>query len=113
MVTKTHIKFNKKNKQAGAHAVKIQTYDENSMTFDSLNPIFLLKKDYGRNIIYLNCIKKQNPIEWHRKFFNMPKVRSIAFSTPFDEIMLNFIKIECSPYKIASFELVDHPLISL
>ena len=50
MVTKTHIKFNKKIKQVGAHAVKIQTYDENSMTFDSLKSNFLVKKGLWKEI---------------------------------------------------------------
>ena len=48
-----------KIKQVGAHAVKIQTYDENSRPL-SIKSIFLLKKDYGRNIIYLNCIRSKN-----------------------------------------------------
>ena len=40
----------KKIKQAGAHAVKIQTYDENSMTFDSLKSNFLVKKGLWKKI---------------------------------------------------------------
>ena len=51
----------KKIKEAGAHAVKIQTYNENTMTFNSKKSDFLVKKEYGKNIDFLIYIKRPKP----------------------------------------------------
>ncbi len=104
----------KKIKDAGADAVKIQTYDENSMTYESKKSDFLVKKGLWKKYSLYNLYKEaKTPIEWHRKIFQYAKsLGLIAFSTPFDEVSANFLsKLGVPAYKIASFELVDHPLI--
>ena len=52
-------------------------------------------------------------MEWHQKIFQYAKnLGLIAFSTPFDETSADFLtKLNVPAYKIASFEIVDHPLI--
>lgn len=105
----------KKIKQAGAHAVKIQTYDENSMTFNSQKSDFVVNKGLWKKYSLFKLYKEaKTPIEWHKKIFQYAKsLNLIAFSTPFDEISAEFLtKFNVPAYKIASFELVDHPLIS-
>ena len=75
----------------------------------------MLKKDYGKKYNLFKLYKEaKTPIEWHKKIFQYAKsLNLIAFSTPFDEISAEFLsKLNVPAYKIASFELVDHPLIS-
>jgi len=108
------LKLIKKIKDAGADAVKIQTYDENSMTYESKKSDFLVKKGLWKNYSLFDLYKEaKTPIEWHRKIFQYAKsLGLVAFSTPFDEISADFLsKLNVPAYKIASFEIVDHPLI--
>tara|TARA_B110000971_G_scaffold215152_1_gene248178 strand:+ start:1148 stop:2194 length:1047 start_codon:yes stop_codon:yes gene_type:complete len=108
------LKLIKKIKDAGADAVKIQTYDENSMTYESKKSDFLVKKGLWKNYSLFDLYKEaKTPIEWHRKIFQYAKsLGLVAFSTPFDEMSADFLsKLNVPAYKIASFEIVDHPLI--
>jgi pseudaminic acid synthase len=107
-------KLIKKIKEAGANAVKIQTYDENNMTFNSKKGDFVVKKglwkNYSLHELYKNA---KTPLSWHKKIFQYAKsLGLIAFSTPFDEMSADFLaKLKVPAFKIASFEIVDHPLI--
>ena len=104
----------KKIKEAGAHAVKIQTYNENTMTFNSKKSDFLVKKGIWKKYRLFDLYKEaKTPLEWHQKIFQYAKnLGLIAFSTPFDETSADFLtKLNVLAYKIASFEIVDHPLI--
>jgi len=108
------LKLVKKIKDAGADAVKIQTYDENSMTYESKKSEFLVKKGLWKKYSLFDLYKEaKTPIEWHKKIFQYAKsLGLIAFSTPFDESSADFLtKLNVPAFKIASFELVDHPLI--
>ena len=108
------LKLIKKIKEAGAHAVKIQTYDENSMTFKSKKSDFVVKDGLWKKYSLFDLYKEaKTPIEWHEKIFKYAKnLGLVAFSTPFDEKSANFLsKLNVPAYKIASFEIVDHPLI--
>ena len=108
------LKLIKEIKTAGADAIKIQTYDENSMTFNSKKTDFVIQKGIWKNHSLFELYKDaKTPIEWHKKIFQYAKsLGLIAFSTPFDESSADFLtKLNVPAFKIASFELVDHPLI--
>ena len=108
------LKLIRKIKEAGAHAVKIQTYDENSMTFDSKKSDFVVKKGIWKKYSLFNLYKEaKTPLDWHKKIFQYANnLGLIAFSTPFDETSVDFLtKLNVPAYKVASFEIVDHPLI--
>ena len=108
------LKLVKKIKDAGADAVKIQTYDENSMTYESKKSEFLVKKGLWKKYSLFDLYKEaKTPIEWHKKIFQYAKsLGLVAFSTPFDESSADFLtKLNVPAFKIASFEIVDHPLI--
>ena len=108
------LKLIKKIKDAGANAVKIQTYDENSMTFKSKKSDFVVTRGLWKKYSLFDLYKQaKTPFEWHQKIFKYAKsLGLVAFSTPFDEKSANFLsKLNVPAYKIASFEIVDHPLI--
>ncbi len=101
-------------KEAGADAVKLQTYTPDTLTIDSANEYFHIKGTVweGRNLYELYG-EAYTPWDWH------PKLKVIAdrldislFSTPFDESAVDFLESMHVPaFKIASFEAVDLPLL--
>ena len=102
-------------KEAGADAIKLQTYTPDTMTIDCNNEYFRIGKGTiweGRNLYDLYK-EAYTPWEWQ------PKLKEVAnnlemdlFSTPFDNTAVDFLENMGVPaYKIASFELVDIPLI--
>lgn len=108
------LKLIKQIKNAGANAVKIQTYDENSMTYNSNKSDFVIKKGLWKNRSLFQLYKEaKTPLAWHKKIFQYAKsLGLIAFSTPFDEQSTDFLsKLNVPAFKIASYEIVDHPLI--
>lgn len=94
---------------SGASAIKFQTYTPESMAVD-----YSIKDGpwAGQNLIDLYR-QAHTPREWHQELF--AKARSLGivpFSSPFDEASVDFLeKLDCPIYKIASFEIVDIPLI--
>lgn len=102
--------------KAGAHALKIQTYTPDTMTiqFDK-NEFFIsdVKSLWKGNSLYDLYKKAYTPWEWHKPIQQRCKERGITFfSTPFDATAVDFLEEMNAPfYKIASFELVDLPLI--
>ncbi len=98
----------------GADAVKIQTYDENSMTIKSSKKNFKIKEGLWKNYSYWDLYKKaKTPYKWHKDIFLYAKKKKIlCFSTPFDIEAVDFLEeLNCPMYKIASFEITDIPLI--
>jgi N-acetylneuraminate synthase len=102
-------------KDAGADAVKLQTYTADTLTLDCDNEYFSIKSDLiwkGRRLYDLYN-EAYTPWEWQ------PKLKDVAdglnidlFSSPFDSTAVDFLEAMNVPaYKIASFELVDIPLI--
>ena len=109
------VKLIRTAKEAGADAVKLQTYTPDTMTIDCNNEYFHIGKGTiweGKNLYDLYG-EAYTPWEWQ------PKLKEIAnnlgldlFSSPFDKTAVDFLEIMNVPaYKIASFELVDIPLI--
>lgn len=102
-------------KDAGADAVKLQTYTPDTLTIDCDNEHFQIGKGTiweGRNLYDLYA-EAYTPWDWQ------PRLKKIAedlgldlFSTPFDETAVDFLEdMDVPAYKIASFELVDFALI--
>ncbi len=102
---------------AGADAVKIQTYTPDTITLKSRKEDFLIKSKksiwYGKYLYDLYS-KGSLPWEWHKAIFDRcRKKKIVCFSTPFDETAVNFLeKLKCPVYKVASFENNHIPLIN-
>ena len=103
-------------KEAGADAVKIQTYTADTITIDCKHEEFLIRGDnslWKNRYLYELYQKASTPWEWQ------PRLKEYAdsigmpfFSTPFDYTAVDFLeKMDVPMYKIASFEAMDYPLI--
>lgn len=102
-------------KDAGADAVKLQTYKAETMTLNVDHPRFRVQGDNpwdGEHLFKL-YEKAATPWEWHEKLFDYGKELGITvFSSPFDATAVELLESLGTPaYKIASFELVDLDLI--
>jgi len=102
-------------KEAGADAVKLQTYTPDTLTIDCANESFQIGKGTiweGKSLYQLYC-EAYTPWDWQ------PKLKALAgelglhcFSTPFDDTAVDFLEqIDVPAHKIASFELVDTGLL--
>ncbi len=102
-------------KEAGADAVKLQTYTPDTLTIDSDAPYFRVGGGtlWDGRTLYNLYAEAMTPWEWQ------PRLKEVAdevgldlFSSPFDETAVDFLETMNVPaYKIASFELVDLALI--
>lgn len=101
-------------KEAGADCIKIQTYTPDTMTIDCDKPLFTIDGGTweGENL-YKLYQKAYTPWEWQAELkAEADKVGIDFFSTPFDKTSVDFLEsIGVEFYKIASFELIDIPLI--
>ena len=102
--------------EAGADAIKLQTYTADTMTINSRNRIFQIteKKNIWRGQTQYSLYEKaQTPWAWHKKIFDYAKkLGIICFSSPFDESSVDFLeKLNVKIYKIASFENDHYPLL--
>lgn len=102
-------------KEAGADAIKIQTYTPETITLHSDNEYFRVKGTIweGRTLydLYQEAF---TPWEWQPKLKSAAEDLSLMFfSTPFDPTAVDFLEsIQVPAHKIASFEIVDLPLIA-
>lgn len=102
-------------KECGADAVKIQTYTADTITIDCDNDYFQIKQGtiWDGTTLYNLYKQAYTPWEWQ------PKLKKIAedlglifFSSPFDKTAVDFLEeLNIPVYKVASFEIVDIPLI--
>ena len=101
---------------AGVDAVKLQTYTADTMTIDSDKKYFRLTKSklWKKEETLYNLYKKAyTPWEWQPKLKRYAEKKGlIFFSTPFDDTAVDFLeKLNVPLYKVASYELVDVPLL--
>ncbi|WP_281883023.1 pseudaminic acid synthase [Paenibacillus sp. YYML68] len=102
--------------QAGAHALKLQTYTAETMTLNLSHGEFFIDDPnslWKGNSLYKLYQEAYTPWEWHKPIFDRcQELGMIGFSTPFDESAVDFLEsLDVPLYKIASFENTDIPLI--
>ena len=100
--------------EAGADCVKIQTYTADTLTIDCKDDPYLIKGGLWDGYNYYQLYKEAfTPWEWQDKLKQKCEEAGVDFlSTPFDATAVDFLEsIGTEFYKIASFELVDIPLI--
>jgi len=101
-------------KQAGADAIKIQTYTADTITLNCDKPDFIVGSGlWEGETLYGLYQKAYTPWEWHEEIFHVAKEEGlVCFSTPFDKTAVDLLESLGNPiYKIASFEITDIPLI--
>ncbi|MBD3352534.1 MAG: pseudaminic acid synthase [Candidatus Lokiarchaeota archaeon] len=108
------LKIVEKAKESGADCLKIQTYTADTLTINSDEKFFKIKKGTwkGRNLYELYK-EAYTPWEWHEDIGNKAESLGLDFlSTAYDSSSVDFLEsLGVKAYKIASYELVDIPLI--
>jgi len=109
------VKILRAAKEAGADAVKLQTYTPDTLTIPSNKEYFRIGGGtlWDGKTLYDLYGEAYTPWDWQ------PKLKAIAdeiglglFSTPFDATAVDFLeKMGVPAYKVASFEIVDIPLL--
>ncbi len=101
-------------KKAGADCVKIQTYTADTLTIPCDKEPFKIKGGLWKDYTYYDLYKEAyTPWEWQKSIKEKCEEVGVDFlSTPFDSTAVDFLEgLSIGAYKIASFELIDIPLI--
>jgi pseudaminic acid synthase len=102
-------------KDAGADAIKVQTYTADTLTIDCDNDYFKLDSGtiWDGRTLYDLYSEAYTPWEWQKELMEYANnIGLIFFSTPFDKSAVDFLEeLNVPAYKVASFEIMDIPLI--
>lgn len=111
----TAVKMVEEAAAAGADAVKLQTYTADTITLDCDSELFRIQggTEWDGETLHSLYLRSATPWDWQ------PKLKRVAedlglelFSSPFDFTAVDFLeKMDVPAFKIASFEIVDLPLI--
>lgn len=102
-------------KEAGADAVKLQTYTADTITLDCDNDYFQITQGtiWDGTTLHKLYETAYTPWEWQPKLMKLANELGMeCFSSPFDETAVDYMKeMDMPAYKVASFEINDIPLI--
>jgi pseudaminic acid synthase len=100
---------------AGADAIKLQTYTPDTLTLNSSAEHFVVKSknEWAGRTLHDLYAEAMTPWEWHAELIEAARARGLqCFSTPFDPTSVAFLeKLGVPCHKVASFELNDLPLV--
>lgn len=102
-------------KECGANAVKLQTYTADTLTINHDSEEFRISDGRWKGYTLYELYEwAHTPWEWHEELFECAKKTGITlFSSPFDSTAIELLEsLNCPAYKIASFEIIDHELIT-
>lgn len=107
-------KIVKEAANAGADAIKLQTYTADTITMDCDSPLFATGKGlWEGTTLYKLYQQAYTPWEWQKDLVEYAKELGIdCFSSPFDLTAIDFLEdLKVPAYKVASFEINDIPFI--
>jgi N-acetylneuraminate synthase len=101
--------------ESGADAVKLQTYTPDTITLDVRTGPFRIQQGtiWDGTALYDLYRQAHTPWEWHAELADLARDKGLhCFSTPFDPTAVEYLEtLNVPAYKVASFELVDIPLL--
>lgn len=100
--------------EAGADAIKLQTYTADTLTIDSDKEYFKINEGPWKGHTLYSLYQQGNtPWEWHEKLKKYAESKGLVlFSSPFDTTAVDFLEeLGVELYKIAGYEMADIPLL--